>query len=157
MARDTQATRETIRQMLDKLQGENLMAEVDKLLAVVTHLDERVDYYQTAYWKAMAETTDLRKKAREYFQEELGGDKNKTVEMDADAINELLTLIGADEIKFAYSANVTIKFTITGVEAENEEDAKSTILDAISYQIANDITYDTIQDEEYEVDEVEAE
>ena len=77
--------------------------------------------------------------------------------MDADAINELLTLIGADEIKFAYSANVTIKFTITGVEAENEEDAKSTILEAISYQIANDISYDTIEDEEYEVDEVEAE
>lgn len=157
MARDTQVTRETIKQALDTLQGENLMAEVDKLLAVVTHLDERVDYFQSAYWKSMAETSDLRKKAREYFQEELDGDKDKTVEMDVDAINELLTLIGADEIKFTYSANVTIKFTITGVEAESEEDAKSTILEAISYEIANNLSYDTIEDDEYEVEEVEAE
>lgn len=157
MARNTQATRETIKQALDTLQGENLMAEVDKLLAVVTHLDERVDYFQSAYWKSMAETSDLRKKAREYFQEELDGDKDKTVEMDVDAINELLTLIGADEIKFTYSANVTIKFTITGVEAESEEDAKSTILEAISYEIANNLSYDTIEDDEYEVEEVEAE
>jgi hypothetical protein len=157
MARDTQVTRDTIKQMLDTLQGENLMAEVDKLLAVVTHLDERVDYFQNSYWKASAETSKLREKTRSYFKDELSGDKNGSVEMDVDDINQLLRLIGADELKFTYSANVTITFKIIGVEAENEEDAKSSILDAVSYQIANDLSYQNVEDEEYDIDEVEGE
>lgn len=157
MARDTQTIRTTIEQHLNALQGEQLMAETDKLLATITHLDERVDYYQNQYWKTSAEVSNLRDKVRNYFKDELDGDKDASVEMDIDDINQLLKLIGADEITFTYSAKVTITFTITGVVADSEEDAKSKILDSIDYKVNSDLDHDNVEDEEYEVDDVEAE
>jgi hypothetical protein len=157
MARDTQATRTTIEQHLNALQGEQLMAEVDKLLSIVTHLDERVEYYQDQYWKTSAEVGNLRDKVRNYFKDELDGDKDASVEMELDDINDLLNRIGAEEIKFTYSAEVTITFTITGVEADSEEDAKSKILDAISYQVSSSLDHDNTEDDNYEIDNVEAE
>lgn len=157
MARDTQTTRTTIEQHLNALQGEQLMAEVDKLLSIVTHLDERVEYYQNQYWKTSAEVGNLREKVRNYFKDELDGDKEASVEMELDDINDLLNRIGAEEIKFTYSAEVTITFTITGVEADSEEDAKSKILDAISYQVSSSLDHDNTEDDNYEVDNVEAE
>jgi len=157
MARDTQATRTTIEQHLNALQGEQLMTEVDKLLSIVTHLDERVEYYQNQYWKTSTEVGNLRDKVRNYFKDELDGDKDTTVEMDIDDINGLLNRIGAEEIKFTYSAEVTITFTITGVEADSEEDAKSKILDAISYEVSSSLEHDNTEDDNYEVDNVEAE
>ena len=157
MARDTQATRTSIEQHLNALQGEQLMTEVDKLLSIVTHLDERVEYYQNQYWKTSTEVGNLRDKVRNYFKDELDGDKDTTVEMDIDDINGLLNRIGAEEIKFTYSAEVTITFTITGVEADSEEDAKSKILDAISYEVSSSLEHDNTEDDNYEVDNVEAE
>lgn len=157
MARDTQTTRTAIEQHLNALQGEQLMAEVDKLLSIVTHLDERVEYYQNQYWKTSAEVGNLRDKVRNYFKDELDGDKEASVEMELDDINDLLNRIGAEEIKFTYSAEVTITFTITGVEADSEEDAKSKILDAISYQVSSSLDHDNTEDDNYEVDNVEAE
>lgn len=157
MARDTQTIRTTIEQHLNALQGEQLMAETDKLLATITHLDERVDYYQNQYWKTSAEVSNLRDKVRNYFKNELDGDKEASVEMDIDDINQLLNLIGADEIKFTYSAKVTISFVIEGVLADSEEDAQEKVRDAVNYKIDSDLDYDNTTDEEIEVDEVEAE
>lgn len=157
MTSNTLITREEAIKLIDTLQGEALLGEIDKLLTLINHLKETKESYTDKYWKANAEIGNLREKVRNYFKDEVDGDKDATVEMDIDDINHLLNLIGADELKFTYSAEVTITFTITGVEADSEEDAKSKILDAISYEVNSNLEHDSTEDDNYEVDNVEAE
>jgi len=157
METNTVTTREKAEQLINTLQGEALLVEIDKLLAQVDSLKESKESYTDRYWKASAEIGNLRNTVREYFKDEVDGDKNATVEMDVDDINDLLNRIGAQELKFTYSANVTITFTITGVEADSEEDAERQILDAISYEVSNNLEHDGTEDDDYQVDNVEAE
>ncbi len=157
MTSNTLITREEAIKLIDTLQGEALLVEIDKLLAQINTLKEVKESYNDKYWKANAEISNIRDKVHNYFKDELDGDKDASVEMDIDDINQLLNLIGADEIKFTYSAKVTITFTITGVVADSEEDAKSKILDSIDYKVNSDLDHDNVEDEEYEVDDVEAE
>jgi hypothetical protein len=157
MTSNTLITREEAIKLIDTLQGEALLGEIDKLLAQINTLKEVKESYTDKYWKASAEIGNLREKVRNYFKDELDGDKEASVEMELDDINDLLNRIGAEEIKFTYSAEVTITFTITGVEADSEEDAKSKILDAISYQVSSSLDHDNTEDDNYEVDNVEAE
>jgi hypothetical protein len=146
METNTVTTREKAEQLINTLQGEALLVEIDKLLAQVDSLKESKESYTDRYWKASAEIGNLRNTVREYFKNEVNGDKNATVER-----------IGAQELKFTYSANVTITFTITGVEADSEEDAERQILDAISYEVSNNLEHDGTEDDDYQVDNVEAE
>jgi hypothetical protein len=157
METNTVTTREKAEQLINTLQGEALLVEIDKLLAQVDSLTQSKESYADRYWKASAEIGNLRNTVREYFKDEVDGDKNATVEMDVDDINDLLNRIGAQELKFTYSANVTITFTITGVEADSEEDAERQILDAISYEVSNNLEHDGTEDDDYQVDNVEAE
>ena len=135
---------------------EQLIADKAKLEALLAHKTEAYQNAMDKYWKANAATNELRNKVREFFKAELGGDKDTIVELDLDEINNLLTKIGGQEIKFTYSAKVTISFVIEGVEADSEEDAESKIQDAVNWSI-RELDYDGTNDEEIEVTEVEAE
>ena len=68
---------------------------------------------------------------RAKFLTMLDGDKNATVEFDLDDINELLEDIGASKIIFTWSVDVTVTATITGIEADSEEDAKEKAIQAL--------------------------
>lgn len=157
METNTVTTREKTEQLLNTLQGEELMVEIDKMLAQINSLTESKDSYADRYWKASREIGNLREKVRDYFKEELDGDKNATVEMDVDSINGLLNTIGAQELTFTYSAEVTITFTVTGIVADSEEDAESKLLDAISYNVDSSLDHDGTEDDNYEINNVEAE
>jgi predicted PilT family ATPase len=135
---------------------EQLIADKAKLEALLAHKTEAYQNAMDKYWKANAANNELRNKVRDYFKAELGGDKDATVELDLDDINDLLDKIGANNIKFTYSAKVTISFMIDGVEADDEEDAESKISEAVSWQI-RELEHDSTYDEEIEVTDVEAE
>lgn len=133
---------------------EQLIADKTKLEGLLAHKTEAYQNAMDKYWKASRDITALRDKVRNYFKEELDGDKDATVEMDLEAINELLTNIGADELKFTYSAKVTISFMVDGIEADSEEEAEQKIADSITYRVQCD--YESLYDDEIEVTDVEA-
>jgi hypothetical protein len=134
---------------------EQLIEERAQLVTKLAYQMEQKQSYQDNYWKASSEISKLRNIVREYFKSELDGDKNGTVEMDLDAINQLLVDIGGAELKFTYSARVTISFVIDGIEADSEEEAEQIIADSINYSVQTD--YESMYDEEVEITEVEAE
>jgi hypothetical protein len=100
-----------------------------------------------------------RETVRSKFEEMLDGDKDATIEMDLDAINELLEDIGASPIRFTWSVDVKVTATITGIEAQSEEEAREKVLRAIELRVETERLGDdaNVDDEDYEVDNVEEE
>ncbi len=100
-----------------------------------------------------------RETVRAKFEELLDGDKDTTIEMDLDAINELLEDIGASPIRFTWSVDVTVTATITGIEAQSEEEAREKVLRAIELRVETERLGDNanVDDEDYEVNNVEEE
>lgn len=131
-------------------------SELGKALATVTQLQADKERYTDLYWKESSKVTKIRLDTRDFFKAEFGGDKDAEITLTVDEVNDLLNRIGAEELKFTYSAKVTISFIIEGVEAEDDEDAQRKIEHAVNWTI-NGLDYDTTTDEEIEVDEVEAE
>jgi hypothetical protein len=85
--------------------------------------------------------------------------KNDTVELDLDEVNELLQDIGADKILFTYTATVTYTVTINGIEADSEDEAERKALAAVDCRVDTDNCGEDadVYNEEYEASDVEAE
>jgi hypothetical protein len=96
---------------------------------------------------------------RNKFREMLDGDKNATIEMDLSDINELLEDIGASRIIFTYSVDVTVTATITGIEADSEEDAREKAIQALELRVDTDSLGEdaNCEDEEYDADNAQEE
>ena len=85
--------------------------------------------------------------------------KNDTVELDLDEVNELLQDIGANKILFTYTATVTYTVTINGIEADSEDEAERKALNAVDCRVDTDKCGEDadVYNEEYEASDVEAE
>jgi hypothetical protein len=79
--------------------------------------------------------------------------------MDLDDINELLEDIGASKIIFTYSVDVTVTATITGIEADSEEEARDKAIAALELRVDTDKLGDdaNVENEEYDADNGEEE
>jgi hypothetical protein len=128
---------------------ERLLIELDQVRLERSKAGDNYAEANNKLWK-------LRGDIREYFKDSFDGDKDNTIRLDLDDVNELLTNLGCEELNFTYSAKVTITFSISGVEADSEEDAENKILSAISYTI-NGLDYGSTDDEDYSVEDVEGE
>lgn len=128
---------------------ERLLNELDQVRLERSKAGDNYAEANNKLWK-------MRGDLREYFKDSFDGDKDNTLRLDLDDVNELLTNLGCEELNFTYSAKVTISFTITGVEADDENDAENKILSAISYTI-NGLDYGSTEDEDYAVEDVEGE
>jgi hypothetical protein len=93
------------------------------------------------------------------FREMLDGDKDATIEMDLDDINELLTDIGASKIIFTWSVDVTVTATLTGIEADNEEEAIEKAIAACQLNVDTNSLGDDgdSTDEDYSADNAQEE
>jgi len=60
-------------------------------------------------------------------------------------------------LSFTYSATVKIEFTVTGIEADSEEDAENLVRDNLQYQLLGELRNNNMEDESVEVEDVEAE
>ena len=133
----------------------------DNIVARLVKLEERLVELQTnkdRIWTSLQETRQTnianRDTVRNKFREMLDGDKNATIEMDLEDINELLEDIGASKIIFTYSVDVTVTATITGIEADSEEEARDKAIAALELRVDTDKLGDdaNVEDEEYDAD-----
>lgn len=100
---------------------------------------------------------DIREKVRSGLHK--FDSKTDTVELDLEDVNEILEDIGANKILFTYCATVTYTVTITGIEADSEQEAESKALNAVNcsvdeYKCGEDASVDN---EEYEASDIERE
>ena len=161
---DTTVTTEpTLRETTEQFVLENNMeAIIEKLIwqaQRLKDLDRDKDNILTRLQDERATSRNNRDTVRDKFRTMLDGDKDATIEMDLDDINELLEDIGASKIIFTYSVDVTVTATITGIEADSEEDAREKALRALELRVDTDSLGDCadVDDEEYETGYVSAE
>jgi hypothetical protein len=153
----TQVTnRQRAEAVLNDLTHIEQINEIERLLNELDQVRLERSKAGENYAQANNKVWQIRSQVREFFKDEFDGDKDATVQFDFDEVNGLLADIGADELAFTYSAKVTISFTISGVEADSEQEAESKIYSAISYTV-NGLDYESIDDEDYSVEDVEGE
>jgi uncharacterized coiled-coil protein SlyX len=85
--------------------------------------------------------------------------KTDKVELNLEDVNEILEDIGANKILFTWSATVTCTVTITGIEADSEEEAERKALNAVELRVDEEKCGEDAQldNEEYEATDVEME
>jgi hypothetical protein len=160
---ETTTTQPTVKEEVEKFVLENSMeAIIEKMVWQVERITETKqskDSIMTRLQEERNVVRNNRETVRSKFEELLDGDKNATIEMDLDAINELLEDIGATPIRFTWSVDVTVTATITGIEAQSEEEAREKVLRAIELRVETERLGDNanVDDEDYEVNNVEEE
>lgn len=146
----------------------NVVTELthDDQIKEITRLITELDYQKRNLDIARQERRDksykidqIQREVRTAFKDKFDGDKTATADFDLEEANELLEQIGADKLTFTYSATITVTATITGIDADNEEEAERKVLEAVSLHFNSDAAGDDadIDDEEYEVSDVEEE
>jgi len=157
MESTTETARQKIEGLINTLQGEALLAEFDDLQNRLDRKDETIANYRGNETARTKQLFDAREAVRNFFKDEFDGDKDATVSFTLDEVNDLLDLIDADKLSFTYSATVKIEFTVTGIEADSEEDAENLVRDNLQYQLLGELRNNNMEDESVEVEDVEAE
>ena len=161
---DTTVTTEpTLRETTEQFVLENNMeAIIEKLIwqaQRLKDLDRDKDNVLSRLQDERATSRNNRDTVRNKFREMLDGDKNATIEMDLDDIKELLEDIGASKIIFTYSVDVTVTATITGIEADSEEEARDKAIAALELRVDTDSLGEdaNCEDEDYSADNAQEE
>ena len=125
----------------------------------VQELEASKDSIYTRLQEERNTSRSNRDTVRAKFLTMLDGDKNATVEFDLDDINELLEDIGASKIVFTWSVDVTVTATITGIEADSEEEARDKAIAALELRVDTDSLGEdaNCEDEDYEADNAQEE
>ena len=156
-------TEPTLRETTEQFVLENNMeAIIEKLVwqaERLKDLDRDKDNILSRLQDERATSRNNRDTVRNKFREMLDGDKNATIEMDLGDINELLEDIGASKIIFTYSVDVTVTATITGIEADSEEEARDKAIAALELRVDTDSLGEdaNCEDEDYEADNAQEE
>lgn len=163
MTETTTTTEQTAQEVIEQFVKENNMEAIVERMVKQAERVQELEASKTAIANRLQEERNVvrnnRETIRSKFEEMLDGDKDATIEMDLDAINELLEDIGASPIRFTWSVEVKVTATITGIEAQNEEEARDKVLRAIELRVETERLGDdaNVDDEDYEVDNVEEE
>jgi hypothetical protein len=163
MEETTTTTEQTAQQVVEQFVKENNMeAIVERMVKQaerVQELQANKDSLLTRLQEQRQTTMANRDTVRNKFREMLDGDKDATIEMDLDDINELLEDIGASKIIFTYSVDVTVTATITGIEADSEEEARDKAIAALELRVDTDSLGEdaNCEDEDYSADNAQEE
>ena len=149
----------TIEQFVKDSDLATIVASMVKQSERVQELEASKDSIYTRLQEERNTSRSNRDTVRAKFLTMLDGDKNATVEFDLDDINELLEDIGASKIIFTWSVDVTVTATITGIEADSEEDAREKAIQALELRVDTDSLGEdaNCEDEEYEADNAQEE
>jgi hypothetical protein len=163
MTTETTATEQTIQQSVEQFVKENNMeAIVERIVKQEERFIELARNKDSIYTRLQEERETSRANrdsVRNKFREMLDGDKDAIIEMDLEDINNLLQEIGASRIVFTYSVDVTVTATITGIEADNEDDAMAKAIEQMELRVnTNELGEDAnVENEDYEADNAQEE
>jgi hypothetical protein len=150
---------EEVQQFVKEHNADGIVARLVKLEERCIELAQSKDSIYSRLQEQRDTARSNRETVRAKFVEMLDGDKDATIEMDLDDINELLEDIGASKIVFTWSVDVTVTATITGIEADSEEQAKEKAIAALELRVDTDSLGEdaNCEDEEYEADNAQEE
>ena len=141
------------------LTHDDQIKEITRLITELDYQKQNLDIARQDRMEKANKINQIQREVRDAFKEKFDGDRNTTADFDLEEANELLESIGADILTFTYSATITVTATITGIDASSEKEAEEKALEAVSLQFDSSSAGDDaeIDDEEYEVSDIEEE
>lgn len=141
------------------LTHDDQIKEITRLITELDYQKQNLDIARQERRDKSYKIEQIQREVRTAFKDKFDGDKTATADFDLEEANELLEQIGADALTFTYSATITITATITGIEADDEEDARNKALEAVGIRFDSNSAGENadIEDEEYEVSDIEEE
>jgi hypothetical protein len=145
--------------VVTELTHDEQIKEITRLITELDYQKRNLDIARQERMEKANKINQIQRIVRDAFKEKFDGDKTTTADFDIEEANGLLEEIGADALTFTYSATITVTATITGIEANSEDEAEQKALEAVSLQFNSDAAGDDaeIEDEEYEVSDIEEE
>jgi hypothetical protein len=154
-----QTTQQIVEQFVKENNMEAIVERMVKQAQRVQELEQNKDSIYTRLQEERNTSRANRDSVRNKFREMLDGDKDAVIEMDLEDINNLLQEIGASRIVFTWSVDVTVTATITGIEAESEDDAIAKAIEQMELRVnTNELGEDAnVDNEDYEADNAQEE
>lgn len=100
-----------------------------------------LDWQKDKSDKAWEKITTIRRLVFDFFNEEYETG-NSSITVQVSDVNQLLQDIGANTLKSLFTVTGRIDFSITDVEAESENDARSIVEDKLSLEFDGDGSLD---------------
>lgn len=161
MTEEATTTEQTLEETIKAFVKENDMeAIVAKMVTQAKDIQDLISSETFASGRFVASNQlniQMRDTVRNKFVDMLDGDKDATIEMNLEDINELLEDIGASQIVFTWSCDIWITANFTGIEANSKDEAREKVLQALELNVnVNDLGDEVhYEDEEYEVNNVQ--
>jgi hypothetical protein len=118
----------------------------------ITKLKEQLEQAQIDYRGKINQVTQIRASVHEFFTNAFDSSYDDAT-INLTDVNELLSSIGASQLEQEFEGRVTITYSFT-VKAEDEDDARSKVEDAVS-SLENQI--DAGADDSYSEESIEVE
>jgi hypothetical protein len=118
----------------------------------ITKLKEQLEQAQTDYRGKINQVNQLRESVHQFFTDAFDSSYDDAT-INLTDVNELLLSIGASQLEQEFEGRVTITYSFT-VKAEDEDDARSKVEDAVS-SLENQI--DAGADDSYSEESIEVE
>jgi hypothetical protein len=118
----------------------------------ITKLKEQLEQAQIDYRGKINQVTQIRASVHQFFTDAFDSSYDDAT-INLTDVNELLSSIGASQLEQEFEGRVTITYSFT-VKAEDEDDARSKVEDAVS-SLENQI--DAGADDSYSEESIEVE
>jgi hypothetical protein len=118
----------------------------------ITKLKEQLEQAQTDYRGKINQVIQIRASVHQFFTDAFDSSYDDAT-INLTDVNELLSSIGASQLEQEFEGRVTITYSFT-VKAEDEDDARSKVEDAVS-SLENQI--DAGADDSYSEESIEVE
>ena len=111
------------------------ITERDELRQKLNDCDDRASRY---YGKLVT----VREQVYEFFNSRYDADTDTAIECEVDDVNELLTSIGAEELKKLWTVIGTINYTVSNISASSEDEANDYVMNELSVDVSGDADLD---------------
>ena len=111
------------------------ITERDELRQKLNDCDDRASRY---YGKLVT----VREQVYEFFNSRYDADTDTAIECEVDDVNELLTSIGAEELKKLWTVIGTINYPVSNISASSEDEANDYVMNELSVDVSGDADLD---------------
>jgi hypothetical protein len=118
----------------------------------IAKLKEQLEQAQTDYRGKINQVTQIRASVHQFFTDAFDSSYDDAT-INLTDVNELLSSIGASQLEQDFEGRVTITYSFT-VKAEDEDDARSKVEDAVS---GMEFNFDAGNDDSYSEESIEVE
>jgi hypothetical protein len=111
------------------------ITERDELRQKLNDCDDRASKY---YSKLVT----VREFVYEFFNTRYDADTDTAIECEVDDVNELLRIIGAEELKKLWTVIGTINYTVSNISASSEDEANDYVMNELSVDVSGEADLD---------------